>query len=183
MFVKIQAKFDRTSQLVRQFALACALLWLASSAASATTASATLAWQQSTNTTAVGYRIYYGAASGTYTGVMVVGNTNSVTITNLMPGVTYYFAATTYDAVGNESTFSNEAVFSTASAATLSSAVRAGGQFSFTVAGSSGSQYIVQASSDLMTWQSIQTNTVPFTFVDSQAGSYTQRFYRAVPVQ
>jgi len=183
MFVKIKAKFDRTSQLVRQFALGCMLLGLASSAASAATANATLAWQQSTNSTAVGYRIYYGAASGLYTGVIVVGNTNSVTITNLMPGVTYYFAATTYDSVGNESTFSNEAVFSTATTATLSSAVHTAGQFSFTVAGSSGSQYVVQASSNLIDWQSIQTNTVPFTFVDGQAGAYAQRFYRAVPVQ
>jgi len=37
----------------------------------------------------------------------------------------------------------------------------------------------VQASPDLSNWVSLVTNTVPFTFTDTNNGSQPQRFYRA----
>jgi len=64
-------------------------------------------------------------------------------------------------------------------AATLTTVVQAGGQFSFQVAGVSGGKYVVQVTSDLIHWTSVQTNTSPFTFQDSTANGYSQRFYRA----
>jgi hypothetical protein len=51
------------------------------------------------------------------------------------------------------------------------------GQYSFDVAGASGATYVVQASSDLKNWTSVQTNVAPFTFVDNSA-SAGQLFYR-----
>jgi hypothetical protein len=63
-------------------------------------------------------------------------------------------------------------------AATLTSVAQAGGQFSFRVTGISGSNYVVQASSDLKNWTAVQTNTSPFTFTDVNASSFQQRFYR-----
>ena len=63
-------------------------------------------------------------------------------------------------------------------AATLTSLVRSSGHFSFLVTGISGSNYVVQASSDLKNWTSVQTNTSPFTFTDANAGNFSQRFYR-----
>lgn len=39
---------------------------------------------------------------------------------------------------------------------------------------------IIQASTNLINWVSIYTNTPPFTFTDSNAASYPHRFYRAV---
>lgn len=39
---------------------------------------------------------------------------------------------------------------------------------------------IIQASTNLVDWTSIYTNTPPFTFTDSNAASYPYRFYRAV---
>ena len=39
-------------------------------------------------------------------------------------------------------------------------------------------QYVVQASTDLVNWVSIQTNTSPFTFVDTNASKFSRRFYR-----
>ena len=53
----------------------------------------TLAWDSTTNNI-VGYKIYYGAASHTYTYTNTVGdgNATSVTISNLILGATYYFA-------------------------------------------------------------------------------------------
>ncbi|MFO1511338.1 MAG: hypothetical protein U1F83_00225 [Verrucomicrobiota bacterium] len=68
-------------------------------------------------------------------------------------------------------------------AATLSSpAYTANNQFQFTVTGSAGSNYVVQVATNLSpptTWVSLFTNAAPFTFVDSNAQNFPQRFYRA----
>ena len=70
--------------------------------------SVTLAWDASTDPLVVGYNIYYGGASGTYTNTISVGTATNVTIAGLVPGTTYYFAATTYNAANLESPFSSE---------------------------------------------------------------------------
>jgi hypothetical protein len=79
------------------------------------TGSATLAWNAPvTNTDGTpltdlaGHKIYYGTSSGNYTSVIDVGNVTTYTVTNLSPGA-YYFAVTSYDTSGIESTYSNEA--------------------------------------------------------------------------
>jgi len=54
------------------------------------------------------------------------------------------------------------------------------GQFTLTVTGTAGSNYAVQASSNLQDWVSIETNASPFIFVDVNAAQFNQRFYRAV---
>jgi hypothetical protein len=77
----------------------------------ATTTSVTLAWNSSTDSTIVGYNIYYGGASHTYTNKISVGQATSVTISGLVEGDTYYFAATTYSASGAESPFSGELAY------------------------------------------------------------------------
>jgi hypothetical protein len=43
-------------------------------------------------------------------------------------------------------------------------------------------EYIVQASSDLVNWTAVQTNTAPFTFVDPNASQFSQRFYRTLDI-
>ena len=57
----------------------------------------------------------------------------------------------------------------------------ANNQFQFTVTGAPGTNYVVQVSTNLSfpVWLSILTNPAPFTFVDSNAQSFPQRFYRA----
>jgi len=69
-------------------------------------------------------------------------------------------------------------------AATLSALTLSGGQFQFTVNGSAGSNYIVQVSTDLglSNWLSLQTNSSPFSFVETNSGLYPERFYRALAV-
>src|ERR1019366_5906922 len=68
--------------------------------------SATLNWDPSTDSNVAGYNIYYGTASHTYTNVIVLGNVTNTTVTGLIEGATYFFAATTYNASGVESGFS-----------------------------------------------------------------------------
>lgn len=67
---------------------------------------------------------------------------------------------------------------------TLNSPERTGSQFRFLVTGSTGMSYIVQASTNLSTlnWVSLQTNAAPFTFSETNANLFRQRYYRGVAV-
>ena len=78
-----------------------------------------LAWNPSQVPGVVGYKIYSGAASQSYTSVIDVGNATNVTIPALPDGSTNYFSATTYDALTNESVHSAEVVFVVPAATTL----------------------------------------------------------------
>lgn len=70
-----------------------------------------LAWDPSPDSTVVGYNLYYGKASRSYDQKLSVGNVTSATVSGLDSGVTYYFAATAFNAEMLESEFSNEAVY------------------------------------------------------------------------
>ena len=54
-----------------------------------------------------------------------------------------------------------------------------GGNPQFNVTGSTGFSYIVQSSTDLFNWLPLQTNTLPFSFTDSNVSGFGSRFYRA----
>ena len=66
--------------------------------------------------------------------------------------------------------------------ATLQPIAPVNGMFTLAVEGSAGLTYVIQASSDLIQWESVQTNQAPFTYTDEQAGQFTRRFYRTVSV-
>lgn len=71
-------------------------------------ASVTLAWSASPDTSVIGYRLYVGTVSNSFTfSTNDTGNALTVTLTNLSYGVTYWFAATAYN-VDVESEFSNQ---------------------------------------------------------------------------
>jgi fibronectin type 3 domain-containing protein len=88
--------------------LAVLLVTLILKSFTASAANVTLAWDASPDPSVTGYRVYYGGASGTYTNSLQVGNVTTTTVSNLLLGATYYFAATAYDSAGTESDFSNE---------------------------------------------------------------------------
>jgi len=141
--------------------------------------SVTLAWLASDSTNVAGYKIHYGTACGCYTNAVTVGNTNQATIPGLVPGRQYYFAATTLDRAGDESGYSNEAGYvMPVTPPLLTAGARQAGQFGFTVTGDAGQQYVVQASTDLVTWSPIETNAAPFQFTDRSASGFSQRYYR-----
>jgi hypothetical protein len=56
-------------------------------------------------------------------------------------------------------------------------------QVQFQVAGVAGFKYAVEASTNLIDWVRLSTNTAPYTFVDDQAANFQLRFYRVVWVQ
>jgi hypothetical protein len=55
--------------------------------------------------------------------------------------------------------------------------------FGFTVTGSPGSNYVVQATTNLAAgnWITVQTNRAPFVFTETSLAAFRQRFYRAAP--
>jgi chitinase len=81
-------------------------------AASAFAAQVTLAWDPNTEVDLGGYRIHYGTASGSYSVHTDVRNVTTYTVTGLVEGQTYYFAATAYDTSGTESGYSNQVRYS-----------------------------------------------------------------------
>ena len=76
-------------------------------------AQVTLAWDAENGV--AGYKIYYGTVSKHYTSFIDVGKNTTYTVPNLSDGITYYFAATAYDASNLESDYSNEVSYSSSS--------------------------------------------------------------------
>jgi fibronectin type 3 domain-containing protein len=87
------------------------ILMLAISSFLVGAASVTLAWDPSPDTNVVAYKIYLGPTSGSYTNNVSVGNVTNATLTNLVAGAIYYFAATAVDTNSLESDFSNEIIY------------------------------------------------------------------------
>jgi hypothetical protein len=69
-------------------------------------ADVSLAWDASTSTGVIGYKVYVGAASRSYGSPITIGNQTTYTVTGLSAG-TYYFAVTAITSSA-ESGFSNE---------------------------------------------------------------------------
>jgi hypothetical protein len=58
----------------------------------------------------------------------------------------------------------------------------ASNQFQFTVTGTTGSNYVVQVTTNLAApnWISLKTNAAPFQFIESNVTAFPQRFYRGL---
>jgi hypothetical protein len=54
------------------------------------------------------------------------------------------------------------------------------GRFQFSITGVTGLNYTVQASTNLVDWIPLQTNSSPFSFLDTNGNFFSQRFYRSV---
>jgi hypothetical protein len=108
-----------------------------------------LAWIASTNPIVAGYNIYYGSTTRNYTNVVSAGGASTVTVSNLLAGSTYYFAATAYTADGLESAFSSEAVYAMPTAPIVRAAGTTSSSRSLTVFGLVGNNYQVQYSTNL----------------------------------
>jgi hypothetical protein len=77
-------------------------------AAPAFAAQIRVAWDANTEPDLAGYRVYWGAASGSYGTPQSAGLNTAHTITGLTAGLTYYVAVKAFDSSNNESGFSNE---------------------------------------------------------------------------
>ncbi len=106
--MQFKARFlDRVSCAARLTVLAGILAALPSSLAFGE-GSVSLTWDRSAGTNIAGYRIHYGTTSHTYSNVIEAGTSTNATVSGLINGATYYFAATAYDTSNLESDYSTE---------------------------------------------------------------------------
>jgi hypothetical protein len=85
-----------------------AILLAALSGGALRAADLTLAWDASSAPGVVGYRLYYGQESGSYTGTVEANGQTSAVVPGLSEGATYFFAVSAYTAEGVESPASTE---------------------------------------------------------------------------
>jgi len=146
-------------------------------------ANVTLSWNPSPDPLVAGFNIYYGGASGVYTNKTATGTATSLTISNLVVGASYYFAATTYSAAGAESALSGEVVYTVPPPApTVQLVFKPLNQFVLNVTGLAGHIYNILATQDFKTWAVIGAVTAgaggSFAFTDTNAASFSRRYYR-----
>jgi hypothetical protein len=117
--------------------------------------SASLEWNSITDSSIVGYNVYYGGASRSYTNVVSVGNSTNVTVGGLVEGKTYYFAVTAYDAFGDESDFSTETTFIVPGFLTLTPGNNVGEPLHIRFPVALSHRYELQVSQDLKNWSTV----------------------------
>jgi hypothetical protein len=106
--IDIEPKPMRRIKALCLFIVASLALLVTLFAESAYGAQVTLAWDPTGDSAVIGYKLHWGSQSCRYTLLADVGAATTETVSNLQVGTTYYFAATVYDAKGNESGYSNE---------------------------------------------------------------------------
>ena len=102
------------SQFLRRFceiALTAIVLLPPLFLSSSQAADVQLAWDPNPEADVIGYKVYYGTASGSYSYSVDVGNRTDCIISDLEAGKTYFFAATAYNSSGKESSFSAEVAY------------------------------------------------------------------------
>jgi hypothetical protein len=70
--------------------------------------SVTLTWPANPIPSVMGYKVYYGTASSTYTSSLNTGKATTATFSNLTPGRRYYFLVDTYTSLGVASPYMSE---------------------------------------------------------------------------
>jgi len=146
-------------------ALAIAACWMAGSVCASAVQSVTLAWDRSSDSSAVGYRVYaYEENATAPTSFNVLGLTR-VTLPGLKEGLRYTFKVTSYNASGIESAPSSPAEFAVPTpllmlpGATPTALRRL--QFPMVP----GRLYEIQSSTNMTAWTTVQQA--------STAGTYT----------
>lgn len=169
--------------------LSLALGWSAGMAPTNTLPPVFLVWDPSPDGTVTNYVIYWGAASRNYTNKISTGNVTLFGMTNLAPGVHYYFAATAQNAIGLESDFSNEADYTTTNrpgAPHIENIIYLGKTNQVAVItgqGDPNSLYAIEQSPDLRKWSLLSVSQSDrwgfFDAEDVQAFCNPIQYYRA----
>lgn len=148
-----------------------------------------LDWEPNPDPMVVGYNIYYGTSSGNYTTEISVDNSTSATLTNLVGGATYYIAATSHNAAGQESPASEEISFavpnppSAVPAAPVLALVRVPtgdgtSQLYITATGNVPANWTIESSTNLQTWSWYQDGAGPSVNVPINTTDAQQMFFR-----
>ena len=182
---------DCVSKTGRIFQAAC-LIWLnvcsaalAGQIAPSGLQQVTLGWSASSDPMVTGYYLYYGTASGVYTNKTDAGTNTVFTVSGLVPGATYYFSATSYNAAGIKSGFVPEVSYVVPGVSGILTLAQdpasATMRVRFPVAPTYA--YRLQASSDLKSWSTIwltptQTTNGWLEYDESCSKTIPAKFYR-----
>lgn len=138
------------------------------------TGSVKLAFDPSPDPNVIGYRIYYGSASGSYDHRAEAGNHTTVTVTGLPEGQKLYFSAVSYDATGAESQFSNEVSYQVPVSLHFRVA-----SYALETYGVAGFTNVVAESTDLVSWQTLaEFIGQPGVLFRVEVANETQKFFR-----
>jgi hypothetical protein len=105
--------------------------------------------------------------------------TSTFVLTNAQPGESGTYWVEAMNSSGSE-TSAPVVLTILAAPITLTGSNLGSAGFSVSGTGVPGIDFIIEASTDLLDWQPLQTNPSPFTFVDTNAPAIPFRFYRAV---
>lgn len=119
----------------------------------------TLGWNASTDPTVTGYIVHYGTSTN-YTMRLDVHTNTTCAVSNLQPGLTYYFAVTDYNATHVESAPIGPVVWLVPGLLTLqpNTGTNHGTVVSFPVAPTH--YYIVQTSTNLRAWTNLWQTSI-----------------------
>jgi hypothetical protein len=144
----------------------------------------TLGWSSNPDPTVAGYYLYTGTTPGNYTNKVDAGSNTTMTVTSLVPGMTYYFSATSYTATGMESSFGPQISYVVPGVVSLTQNPTAGlMRVQFPVAPAKA--YQLQCSPDLITWSNLwltvtQTTNQWLEFDDAYSNTVPAKFYRVI---
>lgn len=152
-------------------------------------AAATLEWNLPSQPEVAGCKIYIGSESRQYDRMIDVGLSTNHVLCALEPSRVYYFALTSYDSAGNESEFSDEITYARPLDGVNALGIpvlagRVGDTPTLQFTNTSASEYFVQASTNLLTWETLQAFTAEADCVvlwsDTNAAQFPLRFYRVI---
>lgn len=151
----------------------------------ATAANVSLAWDANLESDIVGYKVYFGTSSGSYSDAVDIGNRTSHTIPNLLPGRTYFLALAAYNTAGLESDLSAEVSYTPPG---IALAHLGAGQYRVRFSDSPGATCRIEFTErlDSPVWLSLGTHTANagglVELIDSPGIYSPRRFYRAARV-
>jgi trimeric autotransporter adhesin len=116
-----------------------------------------------------------------FNGTNLVDATNAtLVLRKVTTGQAGAYGVTVTNLAGIASTSATCSVYSTTAAVLKAPPSQTGGRFQFTITGVPGFNYALEASTDLVDWVPLSTNTSPFTFTDDAATNVPARYYRSV---
>ena len=95
-------------KVCRWLKLAILIVFMIQFAQLAHASGVSISWLRNSENDVAGYKVYYGTAHRNYQHYIDIGLFTTALIDSLSGGVTYYFAVTAYDNLGNESAYSQE---------------------------------------------------------------------------
>jgi hypothetical protein len=104
----------------------------------------------------------------------------SLILTNAEPEEAGTYSLIVSNIAGSITNSATLSVYSTPAATLILAPALSPDHFQFAITGVPGFNYVVEASTNLLDWEPLLTNTSPFTLTDNQITNYPARYYRSV---